>query len=194
MASLVLMGDGGVQGVTGTSDGLAAAIQNEELTLGEGPATDSHRHGVPVLVEDMDHAVKRWPRFAQALAGLGVGSVFAFPLRVGAVKLGVLVLGSPVPMPLAGRELSECLVVVGLVSRLVVDLQAGITSERLASALDIADTRAVVHQATGMISAQLDVGVGEALVRLRAHAFAVSRPIDEVAREIVDGGRHFEEG
>jgi len=149
IASLVLMGDGGAQGVSGTSDRLAAAIQNEELTLGEGPATDSHRRGVPILVEDMADAVERWPRFAQALDGLGVGALFAFPLRVGAVKLGVLVLCRAAPEPLTGQELSESLVVAGLVGRLVVDLQAGATSETLASALDIADTRAVVHQAPG---------------------------------------------
>ena len=39
-----------------------------------------------------------------------------------------------------------------------------------------------VHQATGMISAQLGVGVGEALVRLRAYAFAHGRPLIEIAR------------
>lgn len=189
----MLIGDGGIQGVTGTSGGLAAAIQNEELTLGEGPATDSHRQGVPILVEDTADAAERWPRFAQALVGLGVGALFAFPLRVGAVKLGVLVLCCDVPKRLVGQELSESLTVAGLIGRLVLDLQAGVTSENLASALDVADTRAVVHQATGMISAQLDVEVAEALVRLRAHAFAASRPIDEVAREVVAGQRRFDE-
>jgi len=44
-----------------------------------------------------------------------------------------------------------------------------------------------------MISAQLDVGVGEALVRLRAHAFAANRPIDEVARDVVAGLARFSE-
>jgi AmiR/NasT family two-component response regulator len=50
-----------------------------------------------------------------------------------------------------------------------------------------------VHQATGMIAAQLNVGVAEALVRLRANAFATDRPIDQVATEVVTGRRRFEE-
>jgi hypothetical protein len=37
------------------------------------------------------------------------------------------------------------------------------------------------------------VGVAEALVRLRAHAFATERAIDLVATEVVAGRRRFEE-
>jgi AmiR/NasT family two-component response regulator len=45
--------------------------------------------------------------------------------------------------------------------------------------------RAEVHQATGMILAQLGVPAQEAFVRLRAHAFATRRPLDDVARDVV---------
>jgi hypothetical protein len=44
-----------------------------------------------------------------------------------------------------------------------------------------------------MIAAQLNVGVAEALVRLRANAFATDRSIDRVATEVVAGERRFEE-
>ena len=42
------------------------------------------------------------------------------------------------------------------------------------------DFRFVVHQASGMVSGQLDVSVGEALIRVRARAFAE----DVVARRL----------
>jgi len=45
--------------------------------------------------------------------------------------------------------------------------------------------RPVVHQATGMISIQLDVTMEEALVRLRAHAYGSERPLGEVAEDVV---------
>jgi hypothetical protein len=45
--------------------------------------------------------------------------------------------------------------------------------------------RPEVHQATGMISVQLDVSLAEALVRLRAHAYGNDRPIAEVAADVV---------
>ena len=44
---------------------------------------------------------------------------------------------------------------------------------------------AEVHQATGMVSAQLEVPIDEAFVRLRAHAFADGRSLRDVARDVV---------
>ncbi len=190
---MVLMGDQGVEGITGASDALAAAIQNEEFTLGEGPATDVRRQGRPVLVPDLRDVTSEWPRFVPAVTRLGIEALYAIPLRIGAVDLGVLVFGSADPGALAGQELADSLLLGDLISRLVLDLQAGVTSESLAWALDATDSRAVVHQATGMIAAQLNVGVAEALVRLRANAFATDRPIDQVATEVVAGRRRFEE-
>ncbi|HUE08835.1 MAG TPA: GAF and ANTAR domain-containing protein [Acidimicrobiales bacterium] len=193
VASVVLMGTEGVEGITGASDPLAAAIQNEEFTLGEGPATEVRRQRGPVLVSDLGDALSDWPQFVPAVARLGVGAIYAIPLRIGAVDLGVLVLGGARPRALAGQELADSFLIGDLVSRLVLDLQAGVTSESLAWALDATDSRTVVHQATGMIAAQLNVGVAEALVALRANAFATDRPIDQVATEVVAGRRRFEE-
>jgi ANTAR domain-containing protein len=47
-------------------------------------------------------------------------------------------------------------------------------------------TRAEVSQATGILMAQLDIGPAEALVRLRAHAYATDTSATEVARAIVE--------
>lgn len=43
----------------------------------------------------------------------------------------------------------------------------------------------VIHQATGMVAAQLDISVGQALIRLKAHASGKDRPLKEVARDVV---------
>ena len=53
-------------------------------------------------------------------------------------------------------------------------------------------TRVEVSQATGMLIAQLDVDAAEALVRLRAHAYATNRSATEVARDILDNGLRLE--
>ena len=45
--------------------------------------------------------------------------------------------------------------------------------------------RAEVHQATGMILAQLGIPAQDAFVRLRAYAFAHRRPLGDVARDVV---------
>jgi AmiR/NasT family two-component response regulator len=60
--------------------------------------------------------------------------------------------------------------------------------------------RAEVHQASGTIAVQLGIDVDEALVRIRAHAYATSQTVAHVAREILahrlylsdDGARNRE--
>ena len=43
----------------------------------------------------------------------------------------------------------------------------------------------MVHQAAGMVSAQLEVSIVQALVRLRAHSFATGCALDDVASDVV---------
>ena len=43
----------------------------------------------------------------------------------------------------------------------------------------------VLYQAQGMVMVQLGVRLGEAMARLRAHAFAENRPLGEVAADVV---------
>jgi AmiR/NasT family two-component response regulator len=45
--------------------------------------------------------------------------------------------------------------------------------------------RAEVHQAAGMLTAQLQVRIPEALARLQAHAVATGRPVLDVARDVI---------
>lgn len=191
-ASVVLMGAEIVPSVAGAY-GVSVTVQDLEFTLGEGPASDAYAEGKPVLVDDLELATSRWPLFARALADTGMRSMYAIPLQVGAVKLGVLVLYRDQPGVLENEELSAALLVADLVTNQVLDLQAGAVAESLAWGLEVDDNRAVVHQATGMISAQLDCGIGEALVRLRGHAFAAERPIDEVAADVVTRQLRFED-
>ena len=62
------------------------------------------------------------------------------------------------------------------------DAPPGALARELAA---LCDSRAEVHQACGMVSEQLEIGLTEAAVRLRAHAYAEDCPLAEVAREVV---------
>ncbi|HVA07808.1 MAG TPA: GAF and ANTAR domain-containing protein [Acidimicrobiales bacterium] len=190
-AAVVLMGDGTFPSVA-SAYGVSVAVQDLELTLGEGPAIDAYAEGKPVLVDHVGSFSSRWPQFGRAAAEAGIQSVYALPLQLGAIKLGVLVLYREQPGILEGEDLSAALLVANLVCNQVIDMQAGAVSESLAWGLEVDDYRAVVHQATGMISVQLDCAIGEALVRLRGQAFASDRPLDEVAAEVVTGETRFE--
>ena len=50
---------------------------------------------------------------------------------------------------------------------------------------DLTRHRAEIDQATGMLTEQLGVGIGEAFLRLRAHAYAHDRRLSDLARDIV---------
>ena len=45
--------------------------------------------------------------------------------------------------------------------------------------------RAEIHQAAGMVVAQLGISAADALARLRAHAFAKQRLLRDVAHDVV---------
>ena len=75
---------------------------------------------------------------------------------------------------------------VEVLTETVLSLQDGAPAGTLAADLDDAVAyRAEIHQASGMVSIQLQVPVAEALVRIRAHAFADGRPLGAVAADIV---------
>ncbi len=164
-ASIVLMSRGHGQGLAGAFGESALAGQDLEFTLGQGPGVDAYADGMVVLVKDLSFD-GRWPLFSATAVGLGIRSVCALPLQVGSIRLGVLSLYGGTPSAIALAQLSDALLVADLVTHLVIGLQSETASESVAFALDISDYRAVVHQATGMVSAQLDCSVEEALVRL----------------------------
>ena len=67
------------------------------------------------------------------------------------------------------------------------DLQAAVNDPYSSAWAEFnALSRTEVSQATGMLVAQLGVEPAEALVRLRAHAYATNRSATEVARDILD--------
>jgi hypothetical protein len=112
--------------------------------------------------------------------------VFALPLQAGAVRVGVLTLYRARPGPLAPQELADVLVLADVALDLILDAAAGITSlPEYRPLAGLSDSRAGVYQATGMVSVQLGVSLEEAFVRLRAHAFASSAPLAEVADDVV---------
>ena len=69
----------------------------------------------------------------------------------------------------------------------VLDAQSDASPGDLAGVIvSSSDFHFIVHNAAGMVSVQLDVPVTEALVRLRAHAFAENQLLRDVAADVVE--------
>jgi len=181
------------------TDALGERLTELQVTVGEGPAVDVRRGGGPALVADLDapSSQARWPLFAPLAVEAGAGSLFALPLCVGAIRVGVLSLYRIEAGPLDNVTLTDSLAFAELALRLLLDEQAELnTAGGVAEdILPLHNPR--VHQATGMVAAQLDVGMADAFVHLRARAFAEQVPLGDLAAEVVarrlrfgrDGGR-----
>jgi hypothetical protein len=192
-ASVTAVGGPAVREPLSATDELSARLEELLLTTGDGPGAEDLRSGSPVLIPDLAPAVGRWPGFAPAAMAAGARALFAFPLQAGAIRAGVLSLYRAQPGPLTPQQLADALVFAGIALELLLDSAAGISGSAGYKPLDgLSDNRAEVYQATGMISVQLGVSLEEAFVRLRAHAFAASTPLDEVAGDVVSRALRFD--
>lgn len=178
------------------SDDLSAVLEELQFTTGEGPGADEFWLGSPVLVADLDSAAARWPGFVPEAMAAGARAMFALPLQAGAMRVGVLSLYRALPGPLSAGELADVLVFADIALQLLLDVAAGISgSAAYRSPLDgLSDRRAVVYQATGMVSVQLGVSLEEALARLRAQAFTSGAAIGDIAGDVVGRRLRFDPG
>jgi hypothetical protein len=190
---LALMTERGPAGTVAATDGPALELEDLQYTLGEGPCVDASRSGRPVLQPDLAAtAPQRWPAFAGGALAAGVAAVFAFPLRVGAIRVGVLDLYRATPGTLDVKQLREALSFADAATLLLLYLQTRTGSTELGpEALTVLDDRGEVHQATGVVSVQADVGLAEAVALLRARAYAEQRPVGDVARDVLAGTADF---
>ena len=188
-AGISMVTNAGNRGVVCTTDDVSARIEDLQLTLGEGPCVDAAQSGTPVLIPDLitadDIVVDRWPAFIEGAAAAGVRAVFAFPLRIGAINVGVLDVYRSEPGPLLEGQLRAALLAADAAALALLHIDTA--SDDLFS--DDADARSTyqlqVHQATGIVQVQLGVPTEEAFLMLRARAFALGRPLVDVATEVV---------
>jgi hypothetical protein len=186
-AGIMLMSGDLARGSVCSSNGVSALIEDLQYTLGEGPCVDAYGQDQPVLEPDLAGAGgSRWVAFSPPAVSAGAKAVFGFPMRVGAIRIGALNLYRDHSGPLDDEQYADGLVLAGVAARAVLAMQADASPGMLGAALETgSDFRFVVHQASGMVSAQLDVTVGEALVRIRAYAFSNGRPLRAVAEDVV---------
>jgi len=183
---MLMSGDLAIGSLCTTND-VSNLIEELQFTLGEGPCVDAHDLGRVVLEPDLAQPeMARWFAFAPQALAAGVRAMFAFPLRVGAVRLGSLDLYRDAPGPLKDDQHRDGLVMADVIANWVLDVQANAPSGSVARELERdADLKSVVHNAAGAVSVQLGISVTEALIRLRAHAFSHDRLLRDVAEDVM---------
>ncbi len=163
-------------------------LEDLQAMLGQGPSAEVIVGGGPVLEGELAgaEALARWPEFTPAALSRGVAAIFALPVGVGAARLGVLGLYRDQAGALSGDQIDTLLLYADAALMLALDERGGLTP----STLDLLgaafnERRAEIHQAVGMVSVQLGVSVTDALVALRAHAYAEGLTIAHVAADVV---------
>lgn len=186
-AGIMLMSNDVPRGTVCSTDEVSALIEDLQFALVEGPCVDAFHLDAPVLEPDLAEPVTpRWLGFTGPAVEAGARAVFGFPLQLGAVRLGALNLYRTEPGPLTDDQHADALVMADIAAQALLVMQADAPPGQLAASIeDGSDFQHVVHQASGMVSAQLEVTVGQALIRLRAHAFGNDRPLVEVAQDVV---------
>jgi hypothetical protein len=192
-AAISLVFDGASSGTLGSSGAPARTYDELQFTLGEGPCLDSVSTRSPVLVADLaDPDESRWPIYGPALLSYEIRGVFAMPVLVAGEHVGALDLFRAEPGRLEENHLAGAIAAAELAGVPMLDLM----NDDLLAAVNEPESnawaelhslsRAEVSQATGMLVAQLGVEPAEALVRLRAHAYATGRSSTDVARDILE--------
>jgi hypothetical protein len=177
------------------TDDLAARLDELQFDLSEGPCWQAVARKRPVLEPALlSPAHKDWPTFAAAAADQGVRSMFAFPLIVGALPVGAVDLYSIPEVSLTNEQCKQAIAMSEIIGRHV--LRKAIREGELADedAEPGGFSRRVVHQATGVVIAQLQVSADDARLIIQGHAFAAGRPMKEIAREILNGAVTFSHG
>jgi hypothetical protein len=173
-----------------SSDPTAARLDELQFDLGEGPCWDAMTSRRPVLHPGFrQDGSGTWPIFANAVhedpLGSGVLSVYAFPLFVGSLDIGAVDLYSTTGTPLQGHEVADATDLASVAAWQVLRRILSDTASDDAAG-PATYNRREVHQATGMVLAQLNITADEAALLLRAHAFSSGRSVAEIANDVVE--------
>lgn len=186
-ASVTVITANRAQSTLCTSDVVAARIDELHFELGEGPQWVAAQTGETVLIPDVTADAHRgWPVFGAAIAELPVGALFCVPLKMGAVTLGAATLYRDTPGRLNPDQQISAMAIASAIARTSAQRAFWTaTDDAPPESSEMPALRREVHQATGMILAQLGTTATIAYSRLQAYAFAEGRTVQSVAHDVV---------
>jgi GAF domain/ANTAR domain len=185
-AGIRVMAEPDGTGYTAASDQRCRDLVELQYTVGEGPCFDAFRTGRLVLVSSLSEERRRWPIYADAAREFGVQAVFAFPVQVGGSRLGVLDVFRAVAGPMSNEHIGRAMTLADIALIIILDGQQRAPAGETPDGFDRPPGfRPEIAQAQGMIMVQLGVTITEALIRLRAYAYAEGRLVGDVAGDVV---------
>lgn len=170
------------------TDELSASLDDLQDVVGEGPAFEAARSAEVVVARLGDQSEDRWSLLSERLLAMGfTGTMVAIPLMADGSVLAVL------SVHRSGVAQDEDLTAARFLGATVgtAILQDPQVRRPTHEEKDPWISRAEVHQATGMIVAQVGVRTEDALALLRGQAFARNLTLQEVANDIIGSRINF---
>jgi hypothetical protein len=193
-ASVSTVGDLLGSETVSASDKTAARVDELQFDLGEGPCWDAMNFGRPVLVPDLrNHPPAEWPAFSEAILDHDISSLFAFPLMLGPLRIGAIDLYAADAVKLNSTETHQATIMAEAVSRHVLRRALNVVGGEYEDTGN-AFSRRLIHQATGMVLAQLGTSADDALLIIQGQAFATGQTMMKVSEDIVERRLVFSHG
>lgn len=157
---------------------LADKADGLQIALAEGPAFDVVSEQRTIVSVDLNDE-RRWPRWAPAVAVIGVGSVISVRLWTAANTVGVITLYAERPRAFDADSVAIAEILGRHAS---VALAAARQEESLSQAVD---ARKLVGQAQGILMERFDLDDRKAFDVLRRYSQTTNTKLNEVARLLV---------
>ncbi|MDF0531367.1 GAF and ANTAR domain-containing protein [Tsukamurella sp. 8F] len=179
-AGITLTGHDSIVTPAATSD-LVSRIDTVQLETRQGPCVSTGREHATMRVDDLS-ADQRWPKFAEAVVGIGVHSVLSFQLFVEEKNFGALNLYAESPHAFDSDDENIGLL---LASHAAVALAAARTEANLTVALT---NRDVIGQAKGILMERYKITAQQAFNLLVTASQHRNVKLHQIAEELVASG------
>jgi GAF domain-containing protein len=178
---------GRLQVVASSSDAMRD-LELFQLQSDQGPCVDSYRSGEPVINQDLNANVGRWPRFTPHALAAGFRSTHSLPMRLRGNTIGALNMFRADHGTLGPEDVLAAQALADVASIAIVQNQATANAQKLNEQLNHAlNSRVVIEQAKGKVSEAAHLDMDRAFQRLRNHARNHNIRLTALAQDIATG-------
>ena len=186
-AAILLHSGDHLLGIAGCDGALGDSLADLELTFGEGPGHQAVQSGTTVFADQLLTGTSQsWPIFATHAEQAGIAAVFAYPLQLGSMMLGVLEMARGRAGSMSAMDLLDTTHLASLATSALLLSQSNVNDQDAFDLLELSEpTQLRIHQATGMAAEQTGASLTDSLALLRAYALVNAQSLSEVAQLVV---------
>jgi hypothetical protein len=173
-----------------SSDPLSTLLDEQQFAFADGPTFEAHKREVPIFETQLStrSAVRKWPLFSKLARSHGILAAFAFPVVFESRIVGTLTIYRRQGGAMTQVEYGDARIFASMAAEPLAALSAVETSRLTADeSMQTAADQSMLQLAAKNVADDTSCPTIAALVKIRAHAFAVGLPVSEVARQITTG-------